>query len=318
MSIEQPFPLGAADVVDVSWDWAARLTPLADSISTFTVSPGPNMAIATPAPSRTGAVVTAWIKWAVPPGSQTTSYVECTISTVGGRTFTWRILTISPYQDATGGVATTTLEALRDKFRARLGMSSQILLAQDNLNSFLEDGQSQLWEQFDWPHLIHLGVITTNASAPDPYRYDYPSNCDPRRILSNQVAVADNTVYTTLREGIDWGHRSQPTLTGLPRRFERFELFEVWPKPDRAYPITFKYVRNLGRFSQDRDLCDLDPGLILLHALFNAKSHYRQPDAQVYANQLQARLAQIKAGAISKRSYSRTPEYDPPPLPRQV
>lgn len=318
MSIEQPFPLGAADVVDVSWDWTARLTPLADSISTFTISPGPNMAIATPAPSRVGAVVTAWIRWAVAPGSRTTSYVDCTVSTTGGRTFTWRIETISPYADPTGGVATTTLEALRDKFRARLGMASQILLAQDNLNSFLEDGQSQLWEQFDWPHLIQLGVITTNASAPDPYRYDYPSNCDPRRILAQQVAVLDNTVYTAMQEGIDWGHRSQSGQTGMPRRFERFSSLEVWPRPDKAYSITFKYVRNLGRFSQDRDLCDIDPGLILLHALFNAKSHYRQPDAQVYANQLQARLAQIKAGAISKRSYGRAPEFDPPPLPRQV
>lgn len=318
MSIEQPFPLGAADVVDVSWDWAARLTPLSDSISTFSVSPGPNMAIATPAPSRAGAVVTAWIKWAVPPGSQTTSYVECTISTVGGRTFTWRILTISPYQDPTGGVATTTLEALRDKFRARLGMASQILLAQDNLTSFLEDGQAQLWEQFDWPHLVKLGIITTSAVQPDPYRYDYPSDCDPRRILRDQVAVLDNTVYTGLREGIDWGNRSQSTMTGMPRRFERFAQLEVWPKPDRSYPITFKYVRNLGRFSQDRDLCDIDPGLILLHALFNAKSHYRQPDAQVYGDQLQARLARIKAGGVSQRSYSRSPQFDPPPLPRQV
>lgn len=215
-------------------------------------------------------------------------------------------------------ITTTTLEALRDKFRARLGMASQILLAQDTLTSFLEDGQSQLWEQFDWPHLIKLGTITTAPAQPDPYNYSYPADCDPRRLLSREVAVLDNTVYTTMREGIDWGHRSQSTLTGMPRRFERFASFEVWPKPDKAYSITFKYVRNLVRFSQDRDQCDIDPGLILLHALYNAKSHYRQPDAQVYANQLQARLAQIKAGAISKRTYSRAPEFDPAPIPRQV
>ena len=318
MTIAQPFPLGPTDVVDVSWDWTARLAPLADSIASFVVVPGPNMAIPTPAPSRVGALVTAWIGWAVPPGSLATSYVDCTVVTTGGRTYTWRIDIVAPYQAAVGGVTTTTLEALRDKFRARLGMASQILLAQDNLTSFLEDGQSQLWEQFDWPHLIKIGVITTSSGAPDPTRYDYPSDCDPRRVLSNQVAVLDNTVYAAMREGIDWGHRSQSTLAGMPRRFERLELLEVWPRPDRAYPITFKYVRNLGRFSQDRDLCDIDPGLILLHALFNAKSHYRQPDAQVYANQLQARLASIKAAAISKRSYSRTPEFDPSPLPRQV
>lgn len=213
------------------------------------------------------------------------------------------------------GITTTTLEALRDKFRARLGMASQILLAQDALNSFLEDGQSQLWEQFDWPHLVKIGTITTAAADTE---YDYPADCDPRRVLADQVAVLDNTVYTRMQEGIDWGHRSQSSLTGMPRRYERFASFELWPKPDKAYTVTFKYVRNMGRFSADRDVCDLDPGLILLHALFNAKSHYRQPDAQVYANQLQARLAQIKAGAISKRRYGRAPEFDPPPLPRQV
>lgn len=222
---------------------------------------------------------------------------------------------------------TTTLEALRDTFRARLGMASQTLLAQDTLNSFLTDGQGQLWEQFDWPNLIRFGEITTDptpAPAIPPAlqetatKYNYPADCDPRRIISREVRVLDSNVYTQMREGITWGHRSQQGLTGMPTRYERFEQLEVWPSPDSAYTITFKYVRNLNPFKNDRDVCDLDPGLILLHALYNAKSHYRQPDAQVYASQLQARLAQIKAGAISKRTYSRTPDFDPPPIPRQV
>lgn len=213
------------------------------------------------------------------------------------------------------GITTTTLEALRDQFRARLGMAMQTLLVQDSLNSFLSDGQAQLWEQFDWPHLIKLGEIDATANETS---YAYPEDCDPRRVLAHEVAVLDNTVYTRMQEGIDWGHRSQSSLTGIPRRFERFAEFEVWPKPDRAYTIKFKYVRNLGPFQNDRDTCDLEPGLILLHALYNAKSHYRQPDAQVYANQLQARLAQIRGGAISKRAYRRGPQFDPPPLPRQV
>lgn len=70
---------------------------------------------------------------------------------------------------------------------------------------------------------------------------------------------------------------------------------EVWPPPDGIYTIRRYYVASPARFTQDNDRASLDDALIFLHALTNAKLHYKQQDGQTYANQLNAMLDKLKA-----------------------
>ena len=54
-------------------------------------------------------------------------------------------------------------------------------------------------------------------------------------------------------------------------------------------------------------MATLDDEMILLHALANAKAHYRQPDAQIYQGQLNSLLGHIRGQSFgSSGSYKRT------------
>ena len=55
----------------------------------------------------------------------------------------------------------------------------------------------------------------------------------------------------------------------------------------------------------DNDRASLDDGLIFLHALTNAKLHYKQADGEAYANQLNAMLAKLKGKSRGQAVVSR-------------
>ena len=69
----------------------------------------------------------------------------------------------------------------------------------------------------------------------------------------------------------------------------------MWPEPDAVYTLRRYYVASPERFTQDNDRASIDDGMILLHAIANAKAHYKQADAASYGTQLQAMMRQIKA-----------------------
>ena len=188
-------------------------------------------------------------------------------------------------------MAYRTLGELRAELSVRLGFgaSGSAGINSALLNSFLSGAQGQLYEQFDWKALRRSEEISTGVAQT---LYDWPADGNLERVL--EVAVNDGVRWVPLTEGITLGMRSDATPQ-MPRRFERFEQMEVWPIPDAVYPVRREYVAALGRFTQDNDRASLDEGLIFLHALANAKQHYRQPDAQSYATQLAATLGRLKA-----------------------
>jgi hypothetical protein len=97
-----------------------------------------------------------------------------------------------------------------------------------------------------------------------------------------------------MREGIateHWNHMEEP---GFPQRFDRYAQVLIYPKADTPYTIRFWYVADLARFTQDDDRASLDDEMILLHALTNAKAHYRHPDAALYQGQLDAMFARLR------------------------
>ncbi|MEX2964485.1 hypothetical protein [Microbulbifer sp. TYP-18] len=196
-----------------------------------------------------------------------------------------------------------TLEKLRQQLSARLGFGGQAGASSVNapiLNSFLYDAQQQLWEQVDWHHLIRFADKTVGYGQ---RLLEYPQDCDPERVLS--VAVYDGVEWLPLARGIDWQHRDPLNTLDRPCRWEMADQLELHPQADRTYPLRIRYVRKPDRFEGEGDRASLNDNLIFLHALYNAKLHYRQPDADRYGAQLESELLQVKSRSRGRRVHRR-------------
>lgn len=183
-----------------------------------------------------------------------------------------------------------TLGDLRSELSRRLGFGAQGSSGINSglLDSFLQNAQTQLFNDFEWRSLIKSDEETLGVGQ---QFYDYSNDCDPSRIID--VAVWDGVRWVPMREGITWAMRSDTTQF-QPRFYERFLQMEIWPLPDTQYAIRRYYVASPSRFTEDNDRASIDDGLIFLHALTNAKLHYKQTDGQVYANQLNSMLTKLK------------------------
>jgi|TARA_R110000765_G_scaffold75938_1_gene148810 hypothetical protein len=82
---------------------------------------------------------------------------------------------------------------------------------------------------------------------------------------------------------------------------------ELWPVPnDSTSKFRLEYNAGLTSFSADTDTATVNPQLILLHSITTMKAHYRQPDFEIYANQLQQLLGRIKTiGLVGGGSFRR-------------
>lgn len=141
---------------------------------------------------------------------------------------------------------------------------------------------------------------TTGASAPA-----WPT--------TEGAVVANGTVTFTavaplrsawypLTAGIPFGAFNSDT-PGRPQRFELREYLEVWPTPDQPYVVYLKGHMGVRRFTLDTDLSTIDPEVILLFATAMAKAHYRQPDANNYAQMATAMGRQLTMGTHGLNRY---------------
>lgn len=207
---------------------------------------------------------------------------------------------------------------LRAVLLARLGFGaggSATGLNQTLLNSFLQNSQYQLYYAYDWRDLDIHSIVSAGA---DQTLIDYPEECNPDRILKIE-ALYQNT-WLPMREGIETQHYTLSNYNerSYPQRFERRAQIEIWPRPDAVYTLRLRHIRALLPFSEDGHRATIDDELILLHAFVNAKLHYRQPDGQVYAGQLQQLLAKLKAKSQGNKRYLSEPELENWPRPVQV
>jgi hypothetical protein len=197
-----------------------------------------------------------------------------------------------------------TLGELRSELSRRLGFGAQGSSGINSylLDSFLLNAQEQLFASFEWRNLIKYDEKLTGMGQAN---YDWATDCEPTHI--RDVAIWDGTRWVPMQEGISWDMRSDDTQH-QPLRYERYEQMEVWPVPDAVYTIRRYYVATPSRFTQDNDRASIDDGLIFLHALTNAKLHYKQTDGEAYANQLNAMLEKLKAKNRGQSVFSRRGE----------
>jgi len=202
-----------------------------------------------------------------------------------------------------------TLGELRADLSVRLGFGAAGAAGVNSmlLDSFIRGAQNQLYAQFDWRHLIKYDEKVTGVGQT---LYDWAADCDPNRVT--EVAVWDESRWVPMKEGIDWAMRSDASTQSIPARYERFSQMEVWPEPDATYTIRRYYVAAPSRFTQDNDRASIDDSLIFLHALTNAKLHYRQQDGSAYASQLNAMMLSLK-GKNRRMVVSRRGADDPVP-----
>ncbi len=213
-----------------------------------------------------------------------------------------------------------TLGEVRADIQGRLGfgMAGQAGVVNSSLiDSMIRSAQNQLYVHFDF---LEMKKVHERITGTDQAFYDYPADCNLDRII--EMGVLYSGRYWKLEEGISLEDRSSSSSGNVPMKYERRDQYELWPVPaNNSYTIRTEYIKVLSPLVSNSDRISLPDEAVYLHALSAAKSHYRQPDAQVYANQLTAYLDKIKAKHRGKTVWSKSARrnpYDYPPTSDQV
>ncbi len=223
---------------------------------------------------------------------------------------------------------TTTLLTLRQRMLRRLGFAASVANPPpgmaDLIDEFLVSAQTQMIERFPdlvierfftWTMVAGTRFYLTTADDEGATSPDYV--LDPRDVT--WVGIEDLVgTFLPLIEGIPPEFYTSESQQGLPSHYEIRQAIEVFPAPDQAYLLQVKgRFKNLP-FSADSDVTTIDPELVFLLALANAKSHYSQPDAQLYFTQATSHLKQLVAGTHGTRRYVPGPKGDDTPRTRPV
>jgi len=185
-------------------------------------------------------------------------------------------------------MAGTALSVLRTELRARLGLSAVADTSgpsQAILNSILARAQTWLYWAYNWEYLRRTWTITPLVIGTAAYAY--PANGagespEPRKILD--VSRDDSTGNVdTLRQGVSPSMKNSVTANGLPTRYWRTNLLNLWPAPDKTtYKVYIDGFMALKVFAADADTSTIDDGPLLDLAIALGKFHYGQADAQTY------------------------------------
>lgn len=208
-------------------------------------------------------------------------------------------------------MAYRTLDDLRAELLARCGMGGMGASGGANqvlFDSFLRNGQAQLYWMQDWKKLIWYEDKTLGE---EQNQLDYPEECErDQRIL--RIETVYNGEWRRLDEGIDtvdWNTMDTPSF---PTKYERLAQILIYPKANTTYTIRIWYIKDLERFTENGDRATLDDEMIFLHALANAKAHYRQPDAATYQGQLNTLLAALRGQSFGSNGVYRRDTVPPP------
>lgn len=169
------------------------------------------------------------------------------------------------------------------------------------VNSFIRDTQDQLYQQYKELRTERWWTI---ECIPGANLYDVPLDLDQyldfRRIT--WAGILDGVQWTPLISGIDPVIYTSTSLS-KPAYYRLTGVIEIFPAPDRAYTIKMRGHLGLKWLNGDNDLLTVNSRAVFLHALSNAKAHYRQPDAGNYMQQAQSYVRQLVAGSHGTRRY---------------
>ena len=187
-----------------------------------------------------------------------------------------------------------TLDELRRRLAIRLGFGAQadvIALQAPILDDFLQSAQMYLWREVAWRH---LQKSHTEKLGVDQRVLDLPDDADISSI--KRVLVRDGNFWYEVSAGLP----VRSNDTGVPLRYELLAhengvlQLHFWPIPTQPIDVAIEYSAKPNRFTQTTDRASVPDDLIFLHALVNAKAHYRQPDVQAANGQLEIGLRRAR------------------------
>jgi len=213
----------------------------------------------------------------------------------------------------TEGAYTTTLKNLRDRVLIRLGFAAQLATPPPGMaalvDEFLSSAQVQMAQRFPelvterfytWTMVAGTRFYTTSGDDEGATVPDFI--LDPKKIT--WIGIEDlNAVFYPLVEGIDPTLYTTESKNGFPRRYEIRQSIEVFPAPAEAYKLQVKGRPLNFVFVGDSDVATIDPELVFLLGLANAKAHYNQPDSGIYFTQATNHLGQLVAGSHGTKRY---------------
>ena len=222
-----------------------------------------------------------------------------------------------------------TLGEMRSILLARLGfggMGASGGANTTNIDSFLQNGQAQLYRLQDWQHLTDYKDYLTGVAQ---NLYDYPTSgvmggigCPrDKRILRIECQISGQ--FVQLNEDITTEMWSTMDTQSYPVRYERLQQILVYPKADAQYTLRVWFISDLAPFTETDHRASLDDEMIMLHALATGKAHYRQPDASIFQGQLNTMLASLRgqsfgSNGVFRRGQPRISEVKPRLLGRDA
>lgn len=219
-------------------------------------------------------------------------------------------------------MAYRSLGTLRGILSARLGFAASGASIGANatlMDSWLQNGQYQLYMMQNWKKLTKYEDKTIGINQ---YLTDYPTTANPERILKIAVNVGSTSTpdWRLLTEGIETQDYNNLDLVSYPKKYERYEQIETTPKCDAVRTMRIWFIKNLNAFTQDAHLATIDDEMILLHATATGKAHYRHPDKDVWASQLNGLLEKIRGFTFGNKRFLApgTKDAELPPRPQVV
>jgi hypothetical protein len=204
-----------------------------------------------------------------------------------------------------------TLLKLLDDYRSECRLSTNPAhnaQQRDTQVRLLQRMQEWLYDDFAWPHLRVERLVPTGAGQ---RYYNLPNDINMERILHLEVRTQQR--WLPIEAGIGTAEYaaidSDGGYTGSPvSRWRIYEddRIEVWPVPDTNSDglegqIKVVGIRNLRKFVDDADVCDLDDRLIVLYAAAETLGANGAKDAKLKLDQAQKRYETMRADLTPRR-----------------
>jgi hypothetical protein len=206
-----------------------------------------------------------------------------------------------------------TLLQLRTAMMRRLGFSTQVSVPpagmSELLTEFLQSAQRAL---FIRPEIARQERIYTWTLVDGQQFYGLTTNEEAGTGANKPMSATkvrwvgierDNNWYPLI-SGIPPELYGTPNVGGFPTHYQINQSIEIYPVPD----ATVQYLRIKGAygllpFEDDTDTPTIDDELVLLMALYLAKLHYGQPDANTQLQIMEVMLGGLVAGTHQTNRY---------------
>jgi len=206
-----------------------------------------------------------------------------------------------------------TLLLLRTAMMRRLGFSTQVSVPPvgmtELLTEFLQSAQRALFMR---PEIARQERIYTWTLVNNQRFYGLNTNEEVGTGASKPmsatkvswVGIERNGSWTPLVSGIPPELYGTAGNKGFPSHYQINQSIEIFPVPD----ATVQYLRIKGAygllpFAADSDTPTIDDELVLLMALYLAKIHYGQPDANAQLQIMEVMLGGLVAGSHQTNRY---------------